>query len=207
MREAQSPGDVFRLLQQWKVGYFIARKPAAGEKLRPPALEKVLAVCGAPEQESGDLYLAHLEPDCNERVSSMRVPDRPSLTVTPGFYDDLDPAILFPRIRSHDETFKEPMRQTVSYTDLPGAEIIDLLRRQGPGLRVHQSSEPRHRYGDNRQGADSGKIDLYSAKVEWQQSKKFAVSAGKHLAVIKVTGEHQPSASGKFVDLDAFVIE
>ena len=49
--------------------YFIAHKPAQAEKLRPPSLQKLLAVCATPEQESGELYLAHLEPDCNERVS------------------------------------------------------------------------------------------------------------------------------------------
>ena len=136
----------------------------------------------------------------------MRVPDRPSLTMTPGFYDDLDPAILFRGDWSHDETFKEPMRQTVSYTDLPGAEIM--ISFDGKALVYVFTKAPNRGIASvTIDGADSGKIDLYSAKVEWQQSKKFALNAGKHLAVIKVTGEHQPSASGKFVDLDAFVIE
>ena len=124
----------------------------------------------------------------------------------PGFYDDLDPAILFRGDWGHDENFAQPMRHTVSYTDLPGADIM--ISFDGKALVYVFTKAPNRGVASvTIDGVDVGKIDLYSAKVEWQQSKRFVLGQGKHLATVKVTGEHQTAATGKFVDVDAFVVE
>ena len=54
-------------------------------------------------------------------------------------------------------------------------------------------------------GAGKGTIDLYSVDPQWQCSVHYAgLGAGRHLVVIRVTGENRVGATGKFVDLDAF---
>ena len=56
-------------------------------------------------------------------------------------------------------------------------------------------------------GVDQGKLDLYSPGVEWQARKKLCCfGPGKHMAVVRVTGESNPRSSGKFVDLDSFEV-
>jgi hypothetical protein len=43
--------------------------------------------------------------------------------------------------------------------------------------------------------------------VEWQRRARYEyLGPGRHLVVVRVTGESNPGASGKFVDVDAFVV-
>ena len=56
-------------------------------------------------------------------------------------------------------------------------------------------------------GAAKGTIDLYSVDPEWQTSAVFTgLGAGRHLLVIRVTGESRAGSTGKYVDLDAFKV-
>ncbi len=126
LQHAVTVPDAVRVLQAWNVEYLIAHKPLSGQPLRPPVLAKLLSNCTSLEFESGDVYLARLDPTCP------RQPALPPVFVAPlGFYDDFDPALRFTGEWEHNETFKDPILQTISYTDIPGADISTL-----PYLRV-----------------------------------------------------------------------
>ena len=64
LSHAATPDDAARLLESWKVDYLILHKPSAGEERRPPVMNKLVADCTSLEYESGDVYLARLEPSC-----------------------------------------------------------------------------------------------------------------------------------------------
>ena len=57
-------------------------------------------------------------------------------------------------------------------------------------------------------GISQGTLDLYSAEPQWQSSARFPfLGPGRHLLVIRVTGESRAGATGKFVDLDALLVK
>ena len=48
-------------------------------------------------------------------------------------------------------------------------------------------------------GAAKGTIDLYSVEPEWQSSARFTgLGEGRHLLVIRATGERRAASTGKF---------
>jgi len=57
-------------------------------------------------------------------------------------------------------------------------------------------------------GAAQGVIDLYSPTVGWRSSTGFrGLHPGRHRAVLRVLGRHNPAATDSVVDVDEFVIE
>ncbi len=204
LQRAFSVPEMFRLLEHWKVGFLIAHKPEPSAPLRPEALRKLLAACAVPEYEMGDLYLAKLLPDCDENAPHVLA--EPPLVVQPGFYDDTDPALLFRGDWSHDGTFWQPDQQTISYIDVPGAEVS--IAFQGSAFFYLYTMAPNRGIAEIQvDGKEQGTIDQYAPDVRWQQRTKFCCfGPGKHMAVVKVTGRYNPKSSGKFVDLDSFFV-
>ena len=202
LSRAATTADAVHLLQSWKVEHLILHKSSAGEERRPPVMNKLVADCTALEYESGDVYLARLEPSC---------PGRPTVAASfvapPGFYDDSDPAIRFEGDWSHDTSFKEPQMRTISYTDVPGAEFSFAF--DGPAIDYTFTKAPNRGIAAvSVDGASQGTIDLYSSRVEWQTRQRFCCfAAGRHVFTVRVTGERYPQSSGRFVDLDSLVVE
>jgi glycosyltransferase involved in cell wall biosynthesis len=204
LQRAFSVLEMFRLLESWKVRYLIAHKPDPSDPLRPESLRKLLAICTVPEYEMGDLYVAQLAPDCDENAP--HTPAEPPLVVRPGFYDDIDPALLFRGDWSHDGTFRQPDRQTISYIDVSGAEVS--IAFEGSALFYLYTMAPNRGIASIAvDGKEQGTIDLYAADVRWQQRSRFCCfGPGKHVAVVTVTGQHNPKSTGNFVDLDSFFV-
>ena len=51
-------------------------------------------------------------------------------------------------------------------------------------------------------------IDLYSVEPEWQSSARFTgLGEGRHLLVIRATGERRAGSTASFVDLDALRVK
>ncbi len=207
LRRAFSVSDMFRLMQRWNVRYFIGRKPFVGEEVRPSALKALLAACTVPEYEYGDLYLARLDPDCESRGGAAQPPAQPVIVATPGFLDDFDPAIVYHGDWDHDRSFAQPVGHTVSYTDIPGAEI--LLAFEGKALTYVFTRAPNRGIAAvTIDGVDRGVVDLFSPKIEWQSLQRYCCfGPGRHVAVVRVTGGHDPQSTGRFVDLDGFQVE
>ena len=196
--------QMFRLMQRWKVGYFIAHKLDPSDPLRPDTLRKLLAVCTVPEYEMGDLYVAKLQPECDEHAPPK--PTGPTIVARPGFYDDTDPALFFSGDWTRDGTFTQPDQQTISYIDVPGAEVS--IAFEGSALFYLYTQAPNRGIASvTVDGKQQGTIDLYSPRIRWQVRRKFCCfGPGKHLAVVKVTGRHNPKATGRFVDIDSFFV-
>jgi glycosyltransferase involved in cell wall biosynthesis len=200
---------MLKLVEGWRVRYFIARKPTAGEYARPPALRELLETCTTPEYEAGDFYLARLEPDCGERVegAAAHAASRPEIVVPPGYYDDFDPAIRYRGDWTNSDKFDGPFQHTISFSDVPAAEATFAF--EGDALVYMYTKAPNRGLAAIAiDGAAKGTIDLYSPAVEWQSSSRFCcLGPGKHLVVIRVLGQNNSRSTGQFVDLDGFRVE
>jgi hypothetical protein len=166
-------------------------------------LRELLDQCTTAEYAFGDFYVARLEPVCRAIAT---LPLEPVLTAKPGIYDDFDPSILLRGDWERADEFEQAFRHTVTFTDTTGAEIRFAF--EGSELTyVFTRAVNRGIAAVTIDGAAKGTIDLYSVDPEWQASAVFTgLGAGRHLLVIRVTGERHAGATGKFVDLDAFKV-
>jgi hypothetical protein len=191
-----------KLMQSWKVDYFISPKPEIADAVKPVVLKEMLERCTQSVYEQGDEYLARLQPDCRPAK------ERTGVLVHPGSYDDFDPALLYRGDWTHDNhTFAEADRRTVSFTDLADAEVeIDF---EGKALTyVYTKAVNRGIASVTIDGADQGVVDLYSPGTEWQSRTRFCCFApGRHVAIVRATGRANPQSKGKFIDLDSFTVE
>ena len=56
-------------------------------------------------------------------------------------------------------------------------------------------------------GATRDRIDLYAPAVQWQHKEGYCCFApGRHVVVVRSTGEKNPASSGYVVDLDSFSV-
>jgi hypothetical protein len=191
------------LLDRWNVRYLIARKPTASHYARPLTLRELLDQCTIAEYAFGEFYVARLEPVCRTGATH---PMEPLLTAKPGVYDDFDPSILLRGDWERADEFEQTFRHTVTFTDSPGAEIRFAF--EGSELTyVFTRAANRGIAAVTIDGAAKGTIDLYSVDPEWQSSAVFrGLAAGRHLLVIRVTGERNAGSTGKYVDLDALKV-
>jgi len=201
IRRTLTVPDMVKLMQSWNVQYFIAPKPGAGDDVKPPALREMLERCTEPEFERGDQYLSHLQPACLPQK------ERPAIVVSRGFYDDFDPALIYRGDWTKDTTFNQADRSTISWSDIPGAEVQVVF--EGKALTyVYTKALNRGIAEVLIDGASQATLDLYSADTQWQSRTRFCCfGAGPHVAVIRVTGQANPKSQGRFVDLDSFTVE
>jgi hypothetical protein len=204
LRAPGIPG-IRSLLDQWKVHYLIAVKPTATQYARPLALREFLDQCTIAEYAFSDYFVARVEPNCRTSATPKQV--QPSLTARPGTYDDFDPAILLRGDWERDDGFEQAFQHTVSYTDIAGAEIV--FSFEGSELIYIFTRAPNRGIAAIAiDGASKGSVDLYAAQVQWQSRLRFGnLGPGRHLLVIRVTGESRPGAQGRFVDVDALAVK
>jgi glycosyltransferase involved in cell wall biosynthesis len=201
IRRADGVPGIRRLLEQWKVHYLIARKPTANHYARPLALRELLDRCTTAEYAFGEFFVTRVEPVCS---AAAPLPVEPVLTAKPGTYDDLDPTILLRGDWERGDSFDPAFDRTVTYTDIPGAEIRFAF--EGTELTyVFTKAANRGIAVISIDGVVRKTVDLYSLDPQWQSTVRFSgLGPGRHLVVIRVTGENRAEATGKFVDLDAF---
>lgn len=201
LREIKTVPDMVRQMQSWNVEYFISPKPGMGDEIKPPVFKEMLERCTQPVFEQGGEYLARLESDCRPPK------ERVAMLVRRGFYDDFDPALVYRGDWNNDRNFAEPDQHTISFTDLPGAEVE--IAFEGKALTyVYTKAANRGIASVTVDGVDQGAVDLYSAETQWQSRTRFCCfAAGRHVAVIRATGKADPQSKGKFIDLDSFIVE
>ncbi len=200
IREMKTVPDMVHLMQSWQVEYLISPKLEKAKAVEPELLQEMLEYCTQPIFQQGGEYLSRLEPGC-------RGWGRVALLVHRGSYDDFDPALLYRGDWRHDRTFTQPDQNTLSFTDVPGAEVeIDFV---GKALTyVYTMAENRGIASIAVDGVEQGPVDLYSADTIWQSHRRFCCFApGRHVATIRATGTANPQAKGKFIDLDSFGVE
>lgn len=202
LREIKTVAGMVQLMQSWKVEYFISPKPEIAELVKPVVLKEMLERCTQPVYEQGGEYLARLLPDCRSPK------ERLAVLVHRGFYDDLDPALVYRGDWTHDShTFAEADQRTVTFTDVADAEVeIDF---EGQALTyVYTKAVNRGMASVTIDGAERGVVDLYSGDTQWQSRTRFCCFApGRHVAIIRATGKANPQSKGKFIDLDSFTVE
>jgi glycosyltransferase involved in cell wall biosynthesis len=204
IRRAPGVPGIRALLDQWNVRYLIARKPTVTQYARPKALRDLLDQCTFAEYAFDDVFVARLEPVCRAAAT---LPLNPVVTAKPGTYDDLDPAILLRGDWERTDGYELAFRRSVTFTDMPGAEIRFLFL--GNELTyIFTKAVNRGIAAVSIDGSGQGAIDLYSREPQWQSSATFPLlGPGRHLLVIRVTGEKQAASTGRFVDLDALLVK
>ena len=201
---ASGMDDLRRLLGEWKIEYLVARKPTARAYVHPAALRDLLENCAVPVYEVRYFYVARLEPDC--RVLAPVAPLQPVLTATHGVYDDIDPFVLFRGEWERGSQFDDAYQKTIAYTNTPGAEFAFAFEGRAVAY-VFTKASNRGIAAITIDGISKGNFDLYSAATQWQSRLRFeGLGPGRHLLVIRVTGESRPEAQDKFVDLDALEV-
>jgi hypothetical protein len=201
IRRTKTLPAMVQLMQSWKVEYFIAAKPGTGDEIKPAVFREMLERCTEAEFEQGDEYLARLQPTCRPR------PERVAVLAPPGFYDDFDPALLYRGDWTRDTGFEQPDRHTISFSEDAGAEVrIDFT---GKALTYTYTKAPNRGVASVLvDGVERGRLDLYSPTIQWRSQTRFCCfDAGRHTAVVRVTGEANAKSTGRFVDLDSFSVE
>jgi glycosyltransferase involved in cell wall biosynthesis len=192
IRETQDLASMRRLMEGWKIRYFIAHKQSPGDFADPPALVELLAACTVPEYEFDDFYLARFEPACNARTLA-----EPPLAVPPGYYDVYDPAILFRGEWKREQIAHGPDRDSVA-TGETGAEVS--MAFNGSKLIYSYGVGPdRGTASVTIDGQAMEAVDLYGPAVQWQRRAEFCCfGPGRHVVVVRAT-------KGK-IDLDSFTV-
>jgi glycosyltransferase involved in cell wall biosynthesis len=201
IRETSTEPAMLALVNGLHIGYFIGHKPAPGEAAEPPALAELLARCTQPEFESGDFYLARLDPACRQTPLAA-----PPLAVGPGYYDAYDPAILYRGDWQKQSAIHGPDRDTAAHADVPGSEIafsfegreLDYIHAVGPNYGIATVTID---------GQPKEPVDLYYKDLDWQHNTAFPVAPGRHLAVIRISGNRNPASTGTRMDLDSFAVK
>jgi glycosyltransferase involved in cell wall biosynthesis len=201
IRSAATVPAMLAVMNDLRIRYFITHKPAPGEQADPPALAQLIAACTQPEFEAGEFYLARLDPAC-QPVSLTE----PPLAVGPGFYDDYDPAILFRGDWQKQSAVHGPDRDTNTHAATPGAEIA--IAFEGRELHYIHGMGPDYGIASvTIDGQAKEPVDFYYKDVDWQHRTSYTLQPGRHLAVIRISGEKNPASAGTRVDLDSFEIK
>jgi glycosyltransferase involved in cell wall biosynthesis len=201
IRETPDLASMRRLLEGWKIRYFIGHKQSPGDLVDPPALVEFLASCTVPEFEYDDYYLARYEPACNARTQ----PD-PPLAVPTGYYDVYDPAMLFRGEWKHEQVPHGPDRDTVFTAEAPGAEVS--MAFTGTTLYYEHGAGPDHGIAAvTIDGRPQKPVDLFWPEPDWLHRATFCCLApGKHVVVIRATGEKNPRARAAKIDIDSISV-
>ena len=200
IRDTSTLPGMLAVMNDLRIRYFISHKPSPGEEADPPALAQLIAACTQPEFESGDYYLARLDPACRPAALT-----EPPLTVGPGLYDDYDPAILFRGDWQRESAMHGPDCATNTHAETPGAETS--IAFEGRELHYIHAMGPDYGIASvTIDGQLKQPIDLYYQHIGWQHNTTFTLQPGRHLAVIRVSGEKNPASTGLRVDLDSFQV-
>lgn len=206
--ESNSVTALRRVFSRLGVRYFISRRPAPDDDLLSPwPLAEFLASCTTPILEDGRFYAAATTPECeslDDAALESRLESLPPALVSPGAYDDFDTSIRFHGAWTRSKAFDGPLRHTISYADAPGAEAAFAF--EGSSLTYIFTRAPNRGIAELAIDGAPHEIDLYAPAVQWQSRAEFCcLTAGRHIAVLRVTGRKREEAQEAYVDLDGFV--
>ena len=208
LRATKGVPNLARLFRQWKIRYFIV-EDAPDET---SDLHDFLAACTREEFRDGHYYLADLLPECdtdNEKRLQAQAYTlmHPLQVVQKGTYDDYGQEVQFRGAWAHSTIFKSADSQTISFSNSPDSEVA--LAFTGTAVTYVFTKAPnRGRAEVVIDGVSKGIVDLYSAKIEWQDKARYCcLKYDRHTVIVRVTGEKSAGSTGAFVDLDSFVVE
>ena len=196
LKAAKDPREIAVMLNQMGIHYVVA--PASrSASLRPVQLFLRLWVDPA-RPPIGPLGLFRLR-DVNAPPDTAPIP--------PGRYDDLDTRVLYTGPWRPDLQFPESSAASLTYSDTPGATF----RITFTGRAITYVFTQAANRGIAEATLDGGpkiRIDQYSSNTNWQTTHRFdGLKPGVHTLEVRVSGEKAALSNGRFVDLDAFVVE
>jgi hypothetical protein len=123
-----------------------------------------------------------------------------------GSYDDGDARIEYTGFWMHDQQFEESWGKSITYSNSPGDSAAFLFSGTSIGY-VYTMAFNRGVVEVWIDRAPRAKIDLYSKPIRWQQRTEFSgLDPGPHTIELRVAAEKNPKSSGRYVDLDRFVV-
>ncbi len=206
--ETQSVSAVRRVVSRLGIRYFISRRPGPDDDLlSPSSFGQFMASCTTTLFENGRFYAARVTPEC-ESLSDTELETKlemsPPALVSPGTYDDFDPALRFRGAWTRSKGFVGPYRRSVSYTFSPAAEV--LFAFEGSELTYVFTKAFNRGIANLEIDGVPHEIDLFAPVPEWQSRLDFCcLGQGPHLAVLKATGRKSEESKDVYIDLDAFI--
>ena len=202
IQSAHDELDIAGILRQWNVHYIVAPTADSKFEVRPRALRDFIKDCITPEYRANWYLLARVANTCHP---GREIEPEP-LLVSPGWYDDSDPAILYKGSWIHDKGWAQAYAHTVTFSNVAGSEIRFAF--EGAVLSyVYTRSANRGMADISIDGAHIAVLDLYSPEPKWRSRSTFKLSTGRHLAVITILPGKNPKSADRWIDVDAFEVQ
>ena len=210
IRTARDLPAMVRIMERHRIRYFIAHRLDSSGWIRPTALRELLTYCTAVESQFGDFSLRSLSPECvGQTDATLRqfVKEEPPPISPPGWYDDLSGNLRFHGdwVRSRD--FAGPYLHTISYSDTPGSEVDFVFT--GRSLTYMFTRAPNRGVAEvTIDGKLTATVDQWARRIAWQSRESLCCFApGRHQVTIRVSGRKRAEAEGRFIDVDALIVE
>lgn len=196
--------DLIRLLRDWKIRYFIAPERMQQSPELARGLRDLMARCKSVEYENNGFFAARIAPAC---IAEAEGSGAEAAAANPGTYDDFDIEVRYRGDWERAEDFAAAYASTESYTDAAGADAE--ITFDGRAVTYVFAKAPNRGMAEIRvDGAARATLDLYSPNAEWQSRYRICCLApGRHTIAVRVLGKSRAEATGKFVDVDAFIVE
>jgi hypothetical protein len=210
IRRARDLPALVRIMERRKIGYFVARRLDSSGWIRPTALRELLTYCTAVESHAGDFDLRSLSPECvgqTDATLGQLVKEEPPPTSLPGWYDDLSTNLDFHGDWVRSRNFTGPYLHTTSYSDTPGSEVDFAFT--GRSLTYLFTRAPNRGVAEVLiDGKLAATVDQWARGIAWQSRETLCCFApGRHEVTIRVSGLKRAEAEGRFIDVDALVVE
>lgn len=197
------PEDYETLVRNMGVKWFVA--PVAWT--RTASSSPIPAFLGRDTQTeytSGPFELRRLHPGGSEQARENAIGVRYEPCAA-GILDDRASALMYSGQWRTVRDFGGACRGTLTYTDVPGAEVSVRLH----GTRVaylFTKAYTRGRAAIVIDGVQRGIVDQYSPGIEWQSYAEFAgLAPGPHTVTIRVLHDKSADSEGFDVDVDGFL--
>lgn len=208
IRSAQSAVECLGIMNDLGIRYVIAPTDQSGIPVREAPLQWLLREFTTPEFQFGKYYAARVErTPAGRPVSAARIAPGAALPeAIPGLYDDTSSHFSFYGPWTRDTQFIEPLFHTLIYTDRPAA----YFRFAFVGTEVTYVYTKASNRGIARltiDGKEIAEVDLYSPATVWQARSTIRnLPRGRHVLRVEILDRKNPSASGRFVDVDGLEV-
>ena len=202
LRGARSAQDLYVLMEELSIEYFVA--PTADNPLhfKFPAVPLFLQGYTAPEAFSRNFYLARLD-----RTIEPPRPAEPPRPKGSGAYDNTDSSIRYIGAWTFDNQFEEAANRTIVYSNNPG----DGFRFQFQGGEiswVYTKAFNRGMAAVSIDGEEKETVDLYSSETHWQSRTTLSgLSDSEHVLEVRILEDKHPDATHRFVDVDQIIVK
>ncbi len=192
--------DLLTFIAKHDVRQFLM--PANYGALESPVIQRFDKECFEPEEQIGTFAFGGLNADCGLRVAQLRRHQGDNMAV----YEDNSAYLDFQGDWARAQRFPPASGQTVSYSDAPGSSVK--FSFAGSQVTYLYTAAANRGYARIKiDGRFRQELDLYSSTTRWQTPTVFdGLGDGRHTIEVSVAGRARPESTGRFVDVDAFLV-